>query len=43
MTLRDLLSEIPEPTSMNVNDASISDTTVTAVTYDSRVCGAPGC
>ena len=41
MTLRDLLREIPEPTSMNVNDASISDTTVTAVTYDSRQAG-PG-
>ena len=41
MTLRDLLSEIPEPTSMNVNDASIGETTVTAVTYDSRQAG-PG-
>ncbi len=41
MTLRDLLSEIPEPTSINVNDASIGDTTVTAVTYDSRQAG-PG-
>ena len=41
MTLRDLLSEIPEPASMNVNDASIGETTVTAVTYDSRQAG-PG-
>ena len=43
MTLRDLLSEIPEPSSlsMNVNDASVGDTTVTAVTYDSRQAG-PG-
>ena len=41
MTLRDLLSEMPEPASMNVNDASIGDTTVTAVTYDSRRAG-PG-
>lgn len=41
MTLRDLLSEIPEPVSMNVNDASVGDTTVTAVTYDSRQAG-PG-
>ena len=41
MTLRDLLSEIPQPTSMNVNDASIGETTVTAVTYDSRQAG-PG-
>jgi UDP-N-acetylmuramoyl-L-alanyl-D-glutamate--2,6-diaminopimelate ligase len=41
VTLRDLLSEIPQPTSMNVNDASIGETTVTAVTYDSRQAG-PG-
>jgi UDP-N-acetylmuramoyl-L-alanyl-D-glutamate--2,6-diaminopimelate ligase len=43
VTLRDLLSEIPEPSSlsMNVNDASVGDTTVTAVTYDSRQAG-PG-
>jgi len=41
VTLRDLLSEIPEPASINVNDASIGDTTVTAVTYDSRQAG-PG-
>jgi len=41
VTLRDLLSEIPEPASMNVNDASIGETTVTAVTYDSRQAG-PG-
>ena len=41
MTLRDLLSEIPEPTFTNVNDASAGDTTVTAVTYDSRQAG-PG-
>ncbi len=41
MTLRDLLSEMPEPTAMNVNDASIGETTVTAVTYDSRQAG-PG-
>ena len=41
MTLRDLLSEIPQPASMNVNDASIGETTVTAVTYDSRQAG-PG-
>ena len=41
MMLRDLLSEIPGPSSMNVNDASVGDTTVTAVTYDSRQAG-PG-
>jgi UDP-N-acetylmuramoyl-L-alanyl-D-glutamate--2,6-diaminopimelate ligase len=41
VTLHDLLSEIPEPTSMNVNDASIGESTVTAVTYDSRQAG-PG-
>ncbi|MFL6281181.1 MAG: UDP-N-acetylmuramoyl-L-alanyl-D-glutamate--2,6-diaminopimelate ligase, partial [Vicinamibacterales bacterium] len=41
MTLRDLLSEIPEPTAVNVSDASVGDTTVTAVTYDSRQAG-PG-
>ena len=41
MTLRDLLSEIPDPTLTNVNDASAGDTTVTAVTYDSRRAG-PG-
>jgi UDP-N-acetylmuramoyl-L-alanyl-D-glutamate--2,6-diaminopimelate ligase len=41
VTLHDLLSEIPEPTSVNVNDASIGETTVTAVTYDSRQAG-PG-
>ena len=41
MTLRDLLSEMPESASMNVNDASVGDTTVTAVTYDSRQAG-PG-
>jgi UDP-N-acetylmuramoyl-L-alanyl-D-glutamate--2,6-diaminopimelate ligase len=41
VTLRDLLSEIPEPTSVNVSDASVGDTTVTAVTYDSRQAG-PG-
>jgi len=41
VTLRDLLSEIPEPASTNVNDASIGETTVTAVTYDSRQAG-PG-
>ena len=39
--LRDLLSEIPEPTSVNVSDASVGETTVTAVTYDSRQAG-PG-
>ena len=39
--LRDLLSEIPSPSSMNVSDASVGDTTVTAVTYDSRQAG-PG-
>ena len=39
--LRDLLSEIPEPTSMNVSDASVGDANVTAVTYDSRQAG-PG-
>ena len=39
--LRDLLSEIPDPSSVNVNDASVGDTTVTAVTYDSRQAG-PG-
>ncbi len=41
MTLRDLLSEIPEPASVDVSDASVGDTTVTAVTYDSRLAG-PG-
>jgi len=41
VTLRDLLSEMPESASMNVNDASVGDTTVTAVTYDSRQAG-PG-
>jgi len=41
VTLRDLLSEIPEPTAVNVSDASVGDTTVTAVTYDSRQAG-PG-
>jgi UDP-N-acetylmuramoyl-L-alanyl-D-glutamate--2,6-diaminopimelate ligase len=41
VTLHDLLSEIPEPTSMNVSDASVGETTVTAVTYDSRQAG-PG-
>lgn len=41
MTLRDLLAEIPEPSSMDVSDASVGDTTVTAVTYDSRLAG-PG-
>ncbi len=41
MTLHDLLSEIPAPMSMNVNDASLGETTVTAVTYDSRQAG-PG-
>jgi UDP-N-acetylmuramoyl-L-alanyl-D-glutamate--2,6-diaminopimelate ligase len=39
--LRDLLSEIPEPSSVNVSDASVGDTMVTAVTYDSRQAG-PG-
>ena len=39
--LRDLLSEIPEPSSVNVSDASVGDTNVTAVTYDSRQAG-PG-
>jgi len=39
--LRDLLSEIPEPSSLNVSDASVGDTNVTAVTYDSRQAG-PG-
>ena len=39
--LRDLLSELPEPTSMNVSDASVGDANVTAVTYDSRQAG-PG-
>jgi UDP-N-acetylmuramoyl-L-alanyl-D-glutamate--2,6-diaminopimelate ligase len=39
--LRDLLREIPEPSSMNVSDASVGDTSVTAVTYDSRQAG-PG-
>jgi len=41
VTLRDLLSEIPEPSSMDVSDASVGDTPVTAVTYDSRLAG-PG-
>ncbi len=41
MTLRDLLSEIPHPSSVNVSDASVGDTPVTAVTYDSRQAG-PG-
>jgi len=41
VTLRDLLSEIPEPSSVNVSDASVGDTMVTAVTYDSRQAG-PG-
>jgi UDP-N-acetylmuramoyl-L-alanyl-D-glutamate--2,6-diaminopimelate ligase len=41
VTLRDLLSEIPEPSSVDVSDASVGDTTVTAVTYDSRQAG-PG-
>jgi UDP-N-acetylmuramoyl-L-alanyl-D-glutamate--2,6-diaminopimelate ligase len=39
--LRDLLSEVPAPSSMNVSDASAGDTNVTAVTYDSRQAG-PG-
>src|SRR5262245_17981488 len=39
--LRELLSEIPEPSSMNVSDAPVGDTNVTAVTYDSRQAG-PG-
>src|SRR5262245_62875418 len=38
---RELLSEIPEPSSMNVSDAPVGDTNVTAVTYDSRQAG-PG-
>jgi len=39
--LRELLSEIPEPSAMNVSDAPVGDTNVTAVTYDSRQAG-PG-
>jgi len=39
VTLRDLLSEIPEPASMNVNDASIGETTVT---IEVSVLGKPG-
>ena len=41
MTLRDLLSEIPEPSSVDVSDASVGDVPVTTVTYDSRQAG-PG-
>ena len=41
MTLRDLLREIPAPHSADVSDASVGDTNVTAVTYDSRQAG-PG-
>ena len=41
MTLRDLLSEMPAPSSVDVSDASVGDMTVTAVTYDSRQAG-PG-
>jgi UDP-N-acetylmuramoyl-L-alanyl-D-glutamate--2,6-diaminopimelate ligase len=39
--LRELLGQIPEPSSMNVSDASVGETNVTAVTYDSRQAG-PG-
>jgi len=39
--LRELLGKIPEASSMNVSDASVGETNVTAVTYDSRQAG-PG-
>jgi len=41
VTLRDLLREIPAPHSADVGDASVGDTNVTTVTYDSRQAG-PG-
>jgi len=41
VTLRDLLREIPAPHSADVSDASVGDTNVTAVAYDSRQAG-PG-